>query len=471
MSRSQVLQTARTTTDSDSRPLGIRRRSTPELESFSTQHPVKFLEPACSCSLQNSVGPARSCIPQTRRVTSLVPCNCASPPRLCTFLFMLQQSAESPHSCLATVPGHLACAHFFLCFNNQPSHLTRASCNFTRPSRLCTFPFMIHKSAESPRSCFFQPCRVCSPVQVYIHTSQVHRACSLVLLVTLPGLLTRASLLSCFASSPSLLARASCKLAASAHRCEFTFMLRKFAGLLARASCDLAESAHPCEFTFMLRKFAGLLARASCDLAESAHPCEFTFMLRKFAGLLARASCDLAESAHPCEFTFMLRKFAGLLARASCDLAESAHPCEFTFMLRKFAGLLARASCDLAESAHPCEFTFMLRKFAEPARSCFLQPCRFAEPARSPPATLPGLLTRVSLLSCFASSPVCSLVLLATLPSLLTRASLLSCIASSPSLLARASCDLTGSAHPCEFTFMLPKLAEPACSCFLQDSA
>ncbi|PKI54312.1 hypothetical protein CRG98_025303 [Punica granatum] len=37
----QVLQTARTTADSDSRPLGIRRRSTPELESLSTRHPAK----------------------------------------------------------------------------------------------------------------------------------------------------------------------------------------------------------------------------------------------------------------------------------------------------------------------------------------------------------------------------------------------------------------------------------------------
>ncbi|PKI18442.1 hypothetical protein CRG98_049284, partial [Punica granatum] len=88
---------------------------------------------------------------------------------------------------------------------------------------------MLPKFDEPARSCFFRPCRVCPPVRVYFHASQVRRACWLVLHATLPGLLTRASLLSCFASSPCLLALASCDLAGSAHTCEFTFILRKFA--------------------------------------------------------------------------------------------------------------------------------------------------------------------------------------------------------------------------------------------------
>ncbi|PKI60608.1 hypothetical protein CRG98_019084 [Punica granatum] len=244
---------------------------------------------------------------------------------------------------LAILPGLLTCVSLLSCFVSSLSLLARASCNLVGSAHSCEFTFMLRKFAEPARSCYLQPCQVCSPVRVYFHASQVRRACSLVLAI-LPGLLTCASLFSCFASSPSL---------------------------------------------------------------------------------------------------------------------------------------LARASCNLAESAHQCEFTFMLRKFAEPASSCFLQSCWVCSPLRVYfhssqvrracslvlLATLPGLLTRASLLSCFAT---CSLVLLAILPGLLTRASLLLCFASSPSLLARASCNLAGSAYPYEFTFMLRKFAEPACLCFLQ---
>ncbi|PKI55979.1 hypothetical protein CRG98_023635 [Punica granatum] len=444
---------------------------------------------------------------------------------------------------------------------------------------------MVCKFAELARSCFLRPCRVCSPVRVYFHASQLREACSLLLLATLPGLLTRLSLLSRFATTRSLLAPASCNLVGSAHRCEFTFMLRKIAepagscfcspSQLARASCDLAWSAHPCEFTFRLRNFAepagsfflspcrvctpvrvyfhasqlhgasslvllatlpslltraSLLscfaswqsrqARASCDLVGSAHPCEFTFMLCKFAepagssvlrpclvcsrvlvyfhaslvrraysivllatlpGLLTRSSllsCFVSSPSllarNSCDLAGLLTRSSRLLARASCDLAGSAHPCEFTFRLRKFAepggsfflrpcrvcspvspSLLARASCDLAGSAHPCEFTFMLPKFSKPSHSCFFRPCRVCSPMRV----------------YFHASQVrraCWLVLLATLPGLVTRASLLSCFLSSPSLPARASCDLVGSAHTCDFTFMLRKFAEPAGSFFLR---
>ncbi|PKI32235.1 hypothetical protein CRG98_047374, partial [Punica granatum] len=119
----------------------------------------------------------------------------------------------------------------------SPSLLARASCNLAGSAHPCEFTSLLRKFAEPARSRLLQPCRVCSPVRVYFFASQVRRACSLAPLATLPGLLTRASLLLCFASSPSLLARASCNLAGSAHPCEFTFLLRKFAE--AARSCLL----------------------------------------------------------------------------------------------------------------------------------------------------------------------------------------------------------------------------------------
>ncbi|PKI41626.1 hypothetical protein CRG98_037982 [Punica granatum] len=492
----------------------------------------------------------------------------------------------------ATMAGLLTRSSLLSCTASSPSHLARASCNLAGSANPCELTFL-------------QPCRVCYPVRAYFAA-------------TMAGLLTRSSLLSCTASSPSHLARASCNLAGSANPCELTFLqpcrvcypVRAYfaatmAGLLtrssllsctasspshlARASCNLAGSANPCELTFLqpcrvcypVRAYfaatmAGLLtrssllsctasspshlARASCNLAGSANPCELTFLqpcrvcypVRAYfaatmAGLLtrssllsctasspshlARASCNLAGSANPCELTFLqpcrvcypVRAYfaatmAGLLtrssllsctasspshlARASCNLAGSANPCELTFLqpcrvcypVRAYfaatmAGLLtrssllsctasspshlARASCNLAGSANPCELTF-------------LQPCRVCYPVRAYfAATMAGLLTRSSLLSCTASSPShlarascnlagsanpCELTFLqpcrvcypvrayfaATMAGLLTRSSLLSCTASSPSHLARASCNLAGSANPCELTFLQP---------------
>ncbi|OWM77091.1 hypothetical protein CDL15_Pgr007986 [Punica granatum] len=61
-----------------------------------------------------------------------------------------------------------------------------------------------------------------------------------------------------------------------------------------------------------------------------------------------------------------------------------------------------------------------------------------------------------------------SLVPLATLLGLLTLASFISCTASSPSHLARASCNLARSANPCQLTFLHLKFAEPPPSCLLQ---
>ncbi|PKI71348.1 hypothetical protein CRG98_008260 [Punica granatum] len=633
--------------------------------------------PHASCNLAGSANPA----------TSLSSCNFVGTANPCELAVLHRKFAEARRSCflqpcqvrratslgpLATLPGVLTRASLLSCTASSPSHLPRVSCNLAESANPCELTVLHRKFVEPPRSCLLQPCRVWKP--------QVRRACSHVPLVTLPGLLTlrratslvslatlpdlqtRARLLSCTASSPSLLARASCNLAGSAHPYEFTFLHCKFAeptrsplatllGLLTRASLlsctassprhvahassNLAKSAHPCEFTLVrdyfpapqvrsatslvpLATLPGLLTRASlpsctasspshlahasCNLAGSAHSCEFTFLHLKFTepprscllqpcrcflqpcrvcslvrvyfpapeirratslgplatlpGLLIcarllsctasslshlpRASCNLAGSANPCELTFLHRKFAeppnscflqpcrvcsllrvyfpapevrratslvplatlpgqltrqtrarllsciasspSLLALATYNLAGSAHPCEFTFLHRKFAepprsplatllGLLTRASLlsftasspshlahasfNLAGSTNPCEFTFLQRKFAEPPPSCLLQPCRVCSPVR-----VYFLASQVRL--------AISLVPLANLPDQQTRARLLSCTARSPSLLALASYNLAGSAHPCEFTFLQRKFAEPPPSCLLQ---
>ncbi|OWM80231.1 hypothetical protein CDL15_Pgr029163 [Punica granatum] len=304
---------------------------------------------------------------------------------------------------------------------------------------------MPRKFAEPDRSSLFPACRVCLFVCVYFHASQVCRACWLMLLVTLPGLLPRASLLSRFASTQSLLDRASCYLAESAHLCEFTFMFPKFSE--PARSCFL----RPCPICTPVRVYISCFA--------------------SLPTLLASASCDPAGSAHRTNFLSCFASSPSLLARASFDLAGSARCPSLLSCYESSQSLLARASCDLVGSARPCEFTLRLRKFAEPPGSCFLRSSRVCSPVRVDfhasqvrgayslvlLATLPGLLTRESLLSCFVSSPsllTCWLVL----------------FASSPRLLARASCELAGSAHPCLFTLMLRKFAETARSCFLQTS-
>ncbi|PKI31321.1 hypothetical protein CRG98_048288, partial [Punica granatum] len=505
---------------------------------------------------------------------------------------------------LSTLPDVHTRASLLSCFAMSPSLLARASYDLARSAHPYEFTFMPRKFAEPARSCFLQPCRVCSPVRVDFQATLVRRAYSLVFLATLPILLTRASLPSCFASSSSLLGRATCNHAGSAHPCEFTFMLRKFARtarsfflrhcrvcspvrvyfhasqvrgacslvllttlpnlptptslhsyfassprLRARSSCDLAGSAHPCEFTFTLRKFSeptgscflrpcrarspelvyfhasldrrasslvrlatlpGLFTRASLLSGFASSPSLLARSSCDLAGQLARASCDLAGSAHPCEFTFTLNNYAEpahscflLLCRVCSPVRVYFHALQvrracWLVLLESLPGLLTRASllsrltttrslltrasCYFAGSVHPCEFTFMLCKFAEPAGSCFLQTCRVCLPVlvyfhasqvrRAYSlvllATFPGLLTRVSLLSCLASFPSLLARSSCELPHLLTRSSLLSCFVSSPSLLGRASCDQARSAHPCEFTFMHRKFAEPAFSFFLR---
>ncbi|OWM82848.1 hypothetical protein CDL15_Pgr029209 [Punica granatum] len=220
------------------------------------------------------------------------------------------------------------------------------------------FTFLLLMFAGLPRSCLLHLCRVCSPVRVYFSASQVHRACSLVPLTTLLGLLTRASYLFCFASSSNLLACASCNLADG--------------------------SAHPCEFTFLLRKYAD--PARSCIL----QPCRVCSPVRVyFSASQVRRACSLVPHTI----------LPGLLTRAS-----------LLFCLASSSSMLAGASYNFAGFAHPCEFTFLLSKFTDHVRSCLLQPCRVC------------LSVRVN----FSASQVrrgCSLVPLATLPGLLTRAS------------------------------------------------
>ncbi|PKI42356.1 hypothetical protein CRG98_037253 [Punica granatum] len=288
----------------------------------------------------------------------------------------------------------------------------------------------------------------------------------------MPGLLTRASLLSCTASSPSQLALASCNHAGSANPCEFTFQHRKL--LEPPRSCLLqpcrvclpvgvyfpASQVRRATSLEPLATLSGLLTRGSLLSCIASSPSHF-----------ARASCNLVGSANPCEFTLLHRKFVEpprscLLqpcrqvrrATSLVPLATLAGPLTRVSLLSCTASSpshLARASCNLGGSANPCEFTFLHRKFAEPPRSCLLQPCRVCLPVRV--HFLAPQVRRAT-----------SLVSLATMEGLLTRASLLFCTASSPSHLARASCNLGGSANPCEFTFLHRKFAEPPRSCLLQ---
>ncbi|PKI35068.1 hypothetical protein CRG98_044537 [Punica granatum] len=242
----------------------------------------------------------------------------------------------------------------------------------------------------------------------------------------MPDLLTRASSPSCTASSPNHLVRAPCNLAGSANTCEFTFLHRKF--IEPPRSCPLQA----CRLV-PLATLPGLLTRASLLSCTASSP-----------NHLPRAYLNLAGSANLCEFTFSHLKFiepprsfpwqACRLSRERLLSCTTSSPSN-----------LSRASCNLTGSTNPCEFTFLHRKFAEPPRSCLLQPCR------PPQVRLPT-----------------SFVPHATLPGLPTRGSLPSCTASSPNHLARAPCNLAGSADPCEFTFLHRKFAEPPRSCLLQ---
>ncbi|OWM66869.1 hypothetical protein CDL15_Pgr008296 [Punica granatum] len=382
------------------------------------------------------------------------------------------------------MPGLLTLASLLFSLASSSSLLARASCNLTRSGHPCEFTFLLCKIVEPARSCLLQPCRVCSPVRVYFSTSEVRRANKLVPLATLPGLLTRASLPFCIASSPSLLAPASCNHSGSAHPCEFTFLLRKFAEF-AR-SCLL----QPCRvFSPVGVYFSASKVRRACSLVPLATlsglltRASLLFCLESSPGLLDRVSCNHAGSAHPCEFTFLLRKFdeharscllqhcwvcppvrvifSASQVRRTCSLVRLAtSPGLLTraillFCFESSTSMLARASYNIAGSAHPCELSFLLRKFVEPARSCVLQPRRVCSPV-------------LFYLSASKVRRACSIVPLATLPGLLTRASLLFYLESSPSLLARVSCNHAGSAHPWEFTFLLRKFVEPARACLLR---
>ncbi|PKI34291.1 hypothetical protein CRG98_045318, partial [Punica granatum] len=443
-----------------------------------------------ACASYNLAGSAHPCVftfllrkfAEPTRLCLIQSCRVCSPVRVYFSTSQVRRAYSLvPHTIL---PGLLTRACLLFYFASSPSLLACASYNLAGSAHPCVFTFLLRKFAEPTRLCLIQSCRVCSPVRVYFSTSQVRRAYSLVPHTILPGLLTRACLLFYFASSPSLLACASYNLAGSAHPCVFTFLLRKFAEptrLCLIQSCRVCSPVRVYFSTSQVRRayslvphtilpglltracllfyFASspsLLACASYNLAGSAHPCEFTFLLRKFAELARLCliySCRVCSPVRVYFSTSQVRRayslvphtiLPGLLTRASLLFSFASSP-----------SLFARASCDLAWFANPCEFTFQLRRYAEPTRLCLIQSCRVCSPVRV--YFSPSQVRRV-----------CSLVPLATLPGLLTRASLLFSFAGTPSLLACASYNLAGSTHPCEFTFLLRKFADPARLCLIQ---
>ncbi|PKI71346.1 hypothetical protein CRG98_008258 [Punica granatum] len=244
-------------------------------------------------------------------------------------------------------------------------------------------------------------------------------------------MLTRASLLSCSLSLPSHHARASCNYAGSANPCEITFLQLEIAGPSLSSllqSCRICKPVRAYFPATQVCRACSLVPLAT--LAGSAHSCEFTFLHLKFAEpprscLMQPCRVSRATSLVP------LATLLGLLTRASLISCTEGSPSHLTC-----------AFCNLARCANPCKLNFLHRKFAEPPRSCLLQPC----PVRRPTSLVP----------------------LATMPGVLTRASLLSCTASSPSHLARASCNLARCANPCEINFLQRKFAEPTRWCLLK---
>ncbi|OWM87139.1 hypothetical protein CDL15_Pgr024029 [Punica granatum] len=296
----------------------------------------KFAELFRSCFLQ----PCWVCSPVRVYLCFLQPCRVRSPLRVYFHAPQVRRACSIVR--LETLLGLLTPASLFSCFPRSMSVLSRAFANLAKSAHSCEFIFMLPKFAEPALSCFLQTRRVSSPVRVYFHASHVRGACSLLLLATSPGLLTRASLLSGFPSSPSL---------------------------LAPASCNLAECAHPCEFTFRLRKFAEL-AR-SCFL----QPCRFWSAVRVYF--------HTSQVRRACSFV-LLATLPSPLTHASLLSFFPTSP-----------SLLVHASCNLARTAQSCEFTFMLRKFVEPARSWFLQSYRVCSPVSAPHFGPPASHTRI----------------------------------------------------------------------------
>ncbi|PKI63121.1 hypothetical protein CRG98_016481 [Punica granatum] len=231
------------------------------------------------------------------------------------------------------MPGLLTRASLLSCNASSPSHLPLASCNLVGSANPCEITFLQLEIAEPTLSSLLQPCRICKPVRAYFPAPQDRRATSLVPLVTLPGLLIRASLLSCIASSLSHLARASCNLAGYANPGELTYQHLKLAE--PPRSCLLFDEPPR---SYLLQP---------CPVCQPVHAYFPAPQVRRATSLVL-----LATLPGPLTLASLL----------SCTLSSPSH--------------LARASCNLAGSANPCKFTFLHRKFAEPPCSCLLQPCR-----------------------------------------------------------------------------------------------
>ncbi|PKI66353.1 hypothetical protein CRG98_013255 [Punica granatum] len=384
---------------------------------------------------------------------------------------------------LANLPGLLACAHSLLRFLSLPRLLAPTSCKYAGLARPCTFSFQRRKFAEPAPSCFLKICRACSPVHTLFYASRFRRACSLVLLANLLGLLARAHSLLGFADSLSFLASASCTSVGPSRSCTLSFTLRKSAKPARSCFMQINQASRPCTLSFMLRKFAepapscflkicracspvhtlfyasqfhqpcslvlltnlpglltrvhsllrfvsppSLLARASCKSTRLLVRAHSLLGFADSLSFLASASCTSVGPSRSCTLSFTLRNF-------SEPPRSPAHPCTLSFTLRKFAEPASSYFLQICRAWSPFPLSFTLRKFTEPARSCFLQICRtflpvhtlfYASQVRRACSlvlltNLPGLLTRVHSLYASQVRRACSLVLLTNLPGLLTR--------------------------------------------------
>ncbi|PKI32788.1 hypothetical protein CRG98_046821, partial [Punica granatum] len=266
-------------------------------------------------------------------------------------------SSQLPRACsfvlLASSNGLLNRANLLSCFPSSPSLLARASSSLARSTYPCEFAFILPNFPGPARSCFLQARTDCSTVPIYFHVFQVRRACSLLLLATSSGLLTRESMLSGFASLPSLLASASCNLAGSAHPCEFTFILRKFA---EPARSYFLQPRRVCSPV----RFGELASSCFLQLCGAAHPCEFTLMLRKFADASRRCFLEPCRVCSPVRVYYhasqVRRAFSLMLLATLPGLLTCASLLSFFL---SSPSLLARASFNLAWTVQPCEFTLV----------------------------------------------------------------------------------------------------------------
>ncbi|PKI66351.1 hypothetical protein CRG98_013253 [Punica granatum] len=312
----------------------------------------------------------------------------------------------------------------------------------------------LFKFAKPARWCFMQICPACSPVHTLFYASQVRRACQLVLLANLSGLLARSHSLLGFADSLSFLASASCTIVGPSRSCTPSFTLRKFSE--PPRSCFLqidrtCSPVHTLSYAFQVRQACSLVLLANrSNLLARAHS---LLSFASLPNLLAHASLKSVANDRPCTISFMHRKsgepassyflqicracsplptlfYASQVRRAFSfmlleNLLRLLAPAQSLLLFVRSPNLLPRAFCKSAGPSRSCTLSFTIRKFAEPARSCFLQIC----PACSPVHTF---------LKASQVRRAFSLMLLENLLRLLAPAQSLLLFVRSPNLLPRA---------------------------------